>query len=192
MEEWRFQKERRRQVGHMYHICSMEILNSNLNDLPTIFELYRIATSYMKAKNQVYWPEFSEEFIISEIDEHRQWKLIIDGETACIWATTYSDELIWGTKNLDPSLYIHRIATNPEYRGRKLVGQIVKWADRQCIQQNLKYVRMDTVGLNNGLIAHYEKLGFEFIGASKLVDVSELPKHYSEGPVCLFQRVPNI
>ena len=29
----------------------MEILNSNLTDLPKIFGLYRVATEYMKSKN---------------------------------------------------------------------------------------------------------------------------------------------
>ncbi len=47
---------------------------------------------------------------------------------------------------------------------------------------------MDTVGVNKGLIGHYQKLGFEFIGTKKLENTNGLPDHYNKGPVCLFQR----
>ena len=45
----------------------MTIENSILTDIPKIFELYIIATAYMKSKNQVYWPEFPKELIIHNI-----------------------------------------------------------------------------------------------------------------------------
>ena len=99
-----------------------------------------------------------------------------------------SDELIWGKDNNEPSVYIHRIATNPIFRGRNLVGKLVNWADDYCIAHNLEYVRLDTVGLNEGLINHYVKLGFDFLGARQLEDTSALPEHYSKGVVCFFQR----
>lgn len=108
----------------------MKIVNSTANDIDKIFDLYRIATAYMKSKNQVSWPEFNREMVESEIQEQRQWKLIIDGEVACIWAIALSDEVIWGADNADPSVYLHRIATNPVFRGRGLASKVVDWADK--------------------------------------------------------------
>ena len=166
----------------------MQIQNSNLSDLPNIFELYRIATAYMKSKNQVYWPEFEEELIANEIREGRQWKIVLQDQIACIWATTLNDELIWGADDQVPSVYLHRIATNPDFRGQNLIQKIVDWADEYCIAQGLKYVRMDTVGLNKGLIKHYTKFGFEFLGTKKLEHTIGLPDHYNDGEVCFFQR----
>ena len=32
----------------------------------------------------------------AEIKNKSQWKLEIDGQVACVWATTLKDELIWG------------------------------------------------------------------------------------------------
>ncbi len=46
---------------------------------------------------------------------------------------------------------------------------------------------MDTVGPNKGLIGHYEKSGFEFIGAKALDNSNGFPYHYSAGKVCYFQ-----
>lgn len=166
----------------------MTIENSKQTDLPKIFDLYSLATNYMKSKKQVYWPKFSEAFIINEIEEKRQWKLLIDHKIACIWTTTLNDELIWGSKNNAPSLYIHRIATNPDFRGQNLVKKIMDWANEFGKNKNLEYIRMDTVGLNNGLIEHYEKMGFQFLGTKKLTNTNGLPEHYKNGEVCYFQK----
>ncbi len=113
---------------------------------------------------------------------------MIDGKIACIWATTLNDELIWGSKNNIPSLYIHRIATHPDFRGQNLVKNLVAWANEFGKNQNLVYLRLDTVGLNMGLIQHYKKMGFEFLGSKKLKNTEGLPSHYAKGPVCYFQK----
>jgi len=166
----------------------MKIENSNLTDLIKIFDLYKIATDYMKSKNQVHWPVFSKELIINEIEENRQWKLLINGQIACIWSTALNDELIWGNKSKEPSLYIHRIATNPEFRGQNLVKKLIDWANEFGKKKKIKYIRMDTVGFNKGLIGHYEKLGFDFLGTKEIENTDGLPEHYKYGEVCYFQK----
>ena len=110
----------------------MKIKNSKLEDLDTIFKLYEIATAYMKSKAEVAWPKFEKKMVIAEINNKSQWKLEIDEQVACIWATTLKDELIWGEEN-EPSLYIHRIASNPSFRGERLVGKILDWSKKYCI-----------------------------------------------------------
>lgn len=167
-----------------------EIRNSNINDLSTIFEIYQMASDLMKSKNQVAWPKFDEQVIIKEINELRQWKLLINNQIACIWATTLNDELIWGNEHDTTALYIHRIASHPNFRGQRMLKQIVRWADEHCLEKGLQYVRLDTVGFNKGLINVYTKNGFSFLGIKKLENTKDLAQHYSEGPVCLFQRTP--
>ena len=165
----------------------MKICNSQVQDISTIFELYKIATNFQNDKSMVAWPNFERKLVKQEIEENRQWKLIIDDQIACIWATTDSDPQIWESKNNDPSIYIHRISTNPNFRGRSLVKYIVKWAIDYARKKNKKYIRMDTVGENHGLISHYKKCGFDFIGLSKLKKTSNLPLHYKNATVSLFQ-----
>ena len=165
----------------------MKICNSQIKDISTIFELYKIATNFQNDKSMVAWPNFKRKLVKQEIEENRQWKLIIDDQIACIWATTDSDPQIWESKNNDPSIYIHRISTNPNFRGRSLVKYIVKWAMDYARKNNKKYIRMDTVGENHGLISHYKKCGFDFIGLSKLKKTSNLPLHYKNATVSLFQ-----
>ncbi|MDA9354029.1 GNAT family N-acetyltransferase [Flavobacteriaceae bacterium] len=165
----------------------MNIYNSQIEDIDRIFELYEIATNFQNKKSMVAWPKFKRELVQKEISENRQWKLIIDQQIACVWATTDSDPQIWGAKNEAPSIYIHRISTNPNFRGRNLVKEIVTWSKKYAQGRNKKYIRMDTVGENIGLITHYKKCGFDFIGLSKLQHTSELPLHYQNATVSLFQ-----
>ena len=166
----------------------MVITTSNLNDISEIFRLYDFATNFQKIKfpkNQ--WPLFNQNNIAIEIIQNRQFKLIIDGKIACIWAITYSDPQIWEEKENALSIYIHRIATNPEYRGNNFVKTIVEWAKDHALQHHKQFIRMDTCGRNEGLISYYKGCGFNFLGINKLQNTTQLPSHYHNAEVCFFE-----
>ena len=166
----------------------MRIVNSTLADIDFIFELYALATAYQKTKfpdNQ--WPKFERSLVENEISDNRQWKMVIDNKIACVWAITFSDPQIWEDKNSDPSIYIHRIATNPAFRGQQFVLEIVKWAKQYAAQKNKSFIRMDTCGNNVKLIEHYQNSGFNFLGIQRLKDTGDLPAHYQNAAVCLFE-----
>ncbi len=170
---------------------NFQIQNSNIDDIDEIFRLYKIATDFQKTRFTNHWPEFDRKLIETEISENRQWKTIADEKIACLWATTFDDPQIWEERNEDPSVYIHRIATNPDFRGQNLVEQIVKWAKVFAIENQKQFVRMDTVGDNPGLINHYTKCGFDFLGLLKLKNTEGLPAHYNNATVSLFQLKVN-
>lgn len=166
----------------------MKIENSTGNDLDEIFRLYREATKFQKIKfpeNQ--WPEFDRELIVKELEENRQFKIVIDNRIACVWAVTHSDAEIWEEKNSDAAIYIHRIATNKQFRGQNFVSTIVHWAKLFAMQNNKKFIRLDTCGNNLKLISHYRNAGFNFLGIKKLKNSKGLPSHYENADVCYFE-----
>ena len=166
----------------------MVVKNVRKEDIDEIFRLYNIASNYQKSKKTVVvWPDFDREMVSQEIAEHRQFKLLLDDEIACIWAITFSDAQIWEKRNEDPAIYIHRIATNPKFRGHNFVGAIVDWAKDYANVHTKQFIRLDTIGENTRLINHYCNCGFDFLGMFDLPNVDELPPHYKEGPVCLFE-----
>jgi RimJ/RimL family protein N-acetyltransferase len=165
----------------------MKIENSSMDDLEDIFKFYKIATEFQQTKNSTVWPTFSRELVVSEIETLCQWKIVIDDQIACVWAITFEDPLIWEERNEDPSIYIHRIATNPVFRGQNLVGEIIKWAIDFAKEHDKKFVRLDTVGENIGLINYYQKCGFEFLGLFELKNTLGLPAHYHNATVSLFE-----
>lgn len=165
----------------------MTIHNCTIEDIDDIFRLYEHARNFQKQKGAVLWPVFEKALIEKEIAESRQWKIQLDNQVACVWATTFNDPQIWEERNNDPSVYIHRIATNPDFRGQHFVAEIVNWAKRYAQQHEKKFIRMDTVGENKGLIDYYQKSGFDFLGLSTLTNTTELPAHYHNATVSLFE-----
>ncbi|CAM1370358.1 GNAT family N-acetyltransferase [Tenacibaculum xiamenense] len=165
----------------------MKIKNSTPNNIDEIFNLYEMATKFQKQKLAVHWSQFELELIEEEIAENRQWNISENDQIICIWATAFSDPQIWGERNSDPSIYIHRIATHVEFKGRNLVKKIVDWAIKYAKENKKEFIRMDTVGENQGLISYYQKCGFDFIGLRKIQDAKGLPQHYLNATVCLFE-----
>jgi len=165
----------------------MTISNSTIDDIDEIFRLYRIATAYQQTKEAVTWPEFDRKLVEREISENHQWKLHEQDTIACVWATTFNDPQIWEERDADPSVYIHRIATNPEFRGQNLVDRIVSWAKTFAAANNRRFIRMDTVGENQGLIKYYSSCGFNFLGLQQLINTQGLPAHYHNASVSLFE-----
>lgn len=166
----------------------MTITNSNLDDITEIFRLYQLARDFQKIQfPENLWPEFDRDFIATEVIENRQFKIVIDNKIACIWAITYNDADIWEEKENNDAIYIHRIATNPEFRGNNFVQMIADWSKDFARKENKKFVRMDTCGQNDRLINHYKNCGFEFLGMKKLKDSSGLQAHYHNADVCFFE-----
>ncbi|HEY2720874.1 MAG TPA: GNAT family N-acetyltransferase, partial [Chitinophagaceae bacterium] len=108
----------------------------------------------------------------------RQWKLITRGQIACVWAVTFNDKEIWEEKEKNDAIYLHRIAVNPSFRGSRFIDVIVGWAKAYALGLEKKYVRLDTLGQNTGLIKHYSSAGFTFLGMFQLKNVDSLPEHY--------------
>jgi GNAT superfamily N-acetyltransferase len=169
-------------------MSNIQIENSTVADIPEIFRLYKFASDYQQSKQTVVvWPQFERRLIETEVAENRQWKLIIHEQIACVWATTFTDEQIWEERNTDAAVYIHRIATNPDFRGNNFVSIIVEWAKQYAKINGKDFVRLDTLGNNTKLIEYYTKAGFKFLGMFDLKNTQGLPEHYHNVPACLFE-----
>jgi len=163
------------------------IVNTSLQDIGEVFEVYKIASDFKKKISGVQWPEFDRNMIETEIKENRHWKIMIDNSIACVWSITYEDYQVWDDRNAEPSIYIHRIATHPDFKGKKFVEQIVEWAKQFAKENNKLYVRMDTTAGNQRLTDYYIKCGFSHLGPKKMTDTEGLPAHYHNATMELFQ-----
>lgn len=165
-----------------------KIENCLQDDADEILSLYQSARDLQTDKGMVVWPIFEKSFIEKEINELRQWKLVIEGVIVCNWAITFSDKEIWQEEDKNDSIYIHRIATNPAFRGNRYIDKIVTWAKVYAKQKQKQCVRLDTLGNNTKLIEHYTSAGFQFLGMVELTDTANLPGHYQkESNCCLFE-----
>jgi hypothetical protein len=165
----------------------MEFLTSETEDIDEIFRLYALAIEFQKTKFDKAWLPFDRKFIEREIAEKRHWKILVDERIACIFSIAYEDPLIWKEKGRDPAIYIHRIVTNPDFRGQRFVPKITDWACGYAKSIGKKFVRMDTWGDNQKLIDYYTECGFEFLGVVTPTITAELPKHYEGITLSLFE-----
>ncbi|MEO6001468.1 MAG: GNAT family N-acetyltransferase [Chitinophagaceae bacterium] len=165
----------------------MIIVNSTINDINTIFELYEAGTTYQKSVSNKHWKGFERALVEKEIEENRQWKIIIDDQIACVFATAYNDPFIWLGKDKDPSIYIHRIVTNPLFRGNGFTKHIVEWAKQFAKENGEKFIRLDTGSGNDKLNNYYVSCGFKYLGIKEYPDTDNLPKHYIGGSSSLFE-----
>jgi len=165
----------------------MLITNSTPGDINAIFHLYDEAVKFQKTVFNKQWQGFERSLVETEIRESRQWKILVDGEIACIFAITFNDPLIWNDRDKDPAIYIHRIVTNPRFRGGAYVREIVRWAIEYAKSINKDYVRMDTWGDNHRLREYYVSCGFNYLGVTIMENTEGLPKHYEGLSLSLFE-----
>ncbi|HWY09876.1 MAG TPA: GNAT family N-acetyltransferase [Bacteroidia bacterium] len=166
----------------------MHITNSSIEDLKIIFELFDSAIAYQKRKGYELWPRFSRQLIEIEIKEKRHWKIMEGDIIVCIFSVMYNDPVIWGEKDKDPAIYLHRITTNPDFKGKCMMEMIKHWAVGHAKQNNKKYLRMDTWGNNEILRNYYINCGFNYIGQQRLEKVEGLPEHYGGSLLSLFEN----
>ena len=165
----------------------MDIKNCELSDIDDIVTLYKNAIAYQKTKKCAVWPMFSANDITLAINEKRQFKIIIENKTACIFTFTFQDKSIWGDKDQNDAVYIHKIATAANFKGKNLVNELIIFSKKYAKKHSKLFLRMDTVGENTGLIDYYTKCGFTFLGLNKLTSFTDLPKHYHNATVSLFE-----
>ena len=165
----------------------MQFTNSQPSDLPLIFSLFDSAIAYQKRKGHDVWPRFDEQMIMAEIKEKRHWKMVDEREIACILSVVYHDPVIWGERDQEPSVYLHRIAVNPAYKGKRMMELIRHWAIEHAREMGKQYLRMDTWGNNENIRNYYVSCGFPYIGQQQMFAAEGLPAHYAGIVLSLFE-----
>ena len=160
---------------------------AELADLPLILELYEKGSQYQQVVFGKGWQFIDTVRAETEIRENRLWKIVENGEIACIFSIVYSDPLLWRERNRDAAVYIHRIVTNPGFRGRGYVAGITDWAKRHAKVKGLRFVRLDTWHDNEKLVSLYLKHGFSYVDSIELSDSETIPRHYIGNKISLFQ-----
>lgn len=163
------------------------IVPTELKDLDLVFSLFDSAIGYQKSKGYDVWPQFSRQLIETEIMDCRSWKLVCENTIACVFSVLYNDPEIWKERDAEPSVYLHRIAVNPVFKGKGIMRQVKDWGLQHAREKKRKYLRMDTWGNNETLRSYYISCGFNYIGQQYLENKDGSPVHYGGPVLSLFQ-----
>ena len=166
----------------------MKIVNAVQSDLATVMHLYDEAVAFQKTVFDKAWLGFDRKLVAREIAEKRLWKIVeIENEIACIFTVTYSDPVLWGEDSHDSAMYIHRIVTNPAFRGRGHVRTITDLAIGHAREHSLRFVRMDTWSDNRKLVDYYREIGFKLLRSVVPKGSPTIPEHYWNTSLALFE-----
>ncbi|HQU92618.1 MAG TPA: GNAT family N-acetyltransferase [Pyrinomonadaceae bacterium] len=165
----------------------MRFETTDASDFDVIFDLYDKAIEFQKTVFDKQWLGFDADLVNREIGEGRLWKIVEDAGVGCIYSVAYEDPIIWGSESHVAAMYIHRIVTNPEFRGHGYVAKIVDWAREHAAGKGLRYIRMDTWADNLKLKDYYLGCGFEWKGTVSPEDSPTMPAHYRGIQLGLFE-----
>ena len=164
-----------------------QIENTEHEDLKFVYELFDQSIVYQEKKGYPVWKNYDKKTLINDVDNKRQYKIIIDELIAMAFSVCYSDNILWREKEKGDSIYLHRIVVNPKFKGQRLFGLILQWAITHAKSKGLKFIRMDTWADDHNIIDYYKEFGFHFIEDFNTPDIPELPVHNRNIPLALLE-----
>jgi ribosomal protein S18 acetylase RimI-like enzyme len=156
-------------------IENISISNTSLQDFEQIKWLFDEAIKLQNKNGYKVWDSIDEMALQKEITNNLQFKVVQNDIILCIFSIQYSDPFIWQDKDQNDAIYLHRIVTNPNFKGQRLFENVLNWAFQFAKQNKRKHLRMDTWAENHQLIDYYKSFGFHFIGNYKTTETEELP-----------------
>jgi ribosomal protein S18 acetylase RimI-like enzyme len=154
-----------------------KIINTEITDLPFIYELFEHSINYQEKKGYPVWRNYDRNAIVRDIENNNQYKIIADVTIAMVFSVAYTDKVIWRERDQGDSIYLHRIVINPEFKGQKLFGLVVEWSKTHIKNKGLRSIRMDTWAANPNIINYYKGFGFNVVENYTTPDTPDLPVH---------------
>ncbi|HSQ43782.1 MAG TPA: GNAT family N-acetyltransferase [Ginsengibacter sp.] len=164
-----------------------KIVNTTRNDLNTILWLFKQAMKLQGRNGYKVWEAIDQTGLERDIDKGLQYKIVQDNNITCVFSIQFNDPFIWGEKDRDHAIYLHRIVVNPNFKGLKQFQKVLDWACNFALQHHLQFVRMDTWADNSKIIEYYKSFGFEFIENYQTTNEMELPIQNRNLNVALLQ-----
>jgi GNAT superfamily N-acetyltransferase len=167
----------------------MKIDRSTLSSVIAFRNFWAAALAYQAAAQLPAWSPYPEEKINNEIATGLHFSAFMhDGILAGFFSVELSDATIWGSKEKGDAIYLHRMCVNPACRGNHLAASVLTWAYGYASDCGRKFVRMDTWGDNPRLVNYYVACGFRHIGNRQMSHATDLPSHYENANLALFEN----
>lgn len=139
---------------------SYTIENTTQQDLDKACQLFDDAIAYQARKGFPQYKTNDRARVSKMIDKKQHFKIIIDNEIACVFGIILAEEILWGAREIGNAVYLQKIITNQEFKGRNLLSHVIEFAADYARDLDRPYVRLDTWDNNPRLEAYYVKHGF--------------------------------
>jgi len=147
----------------------MLIRQATLEDIPLILDLVRRVIPAMRAAGNFQWDDSypNAQIFTADIAKDQLWLAELDGAIAAVAALTTDQEPEYaqvGWSLDDPAIVTHRLAVDPELRGKGLAAALMQQAETLARARNITILRVDTSADNQATQRLFPKLGYTYAG----------------------------
>ena len=142
-------------------------------DLPALMALVRRVVPLMRAVGNLQWDEGypGEQVFRDDMAAGNLWVAEIDGAIAAVAAITTDQSPEYADVGWDleePAVVVHRLAVDPEFRGRGLAEALMQQAEVVAAERGIRVLRIDTNTQNPATQRLFPKLGYTYAGEISL------------------------
>ena len=169
--------------------AEMKIHRSTISAEGQFRDFWNAALAYQQAAQLPVWPAYPEAKIREEIGAGLHFSgFLPDGVLVGYFSLALADALVWEGKEQGDAIYIHRMCVNPACKGNNLAEAVFTWAYGYAAGSGRRFLRMDTWVDNQRLVKYYVSCGFRHVGNRQLGVMPDLPAHYSNAKLALFEN----
>jgi len=151
----------------------MNLLRATPDDVPAIMAIIRRVVPLMRAAGNLQWDDLypNPEVFSRDIEKQQLWVVEIDHSIAGVAAITKDQEPEYARVGWDitePAIVVHRVAVDPEFRGRGIAEALMRQAETVATERGITVLRVDTNTQNVATQRLFPKLGYTLSGETEL------------------------
>ena len=137
----------------------MIIKKGQINDALLIM---KEAAQWLIEINQPLWKleDLVKEKITKGLSEENFIVGYINDEPAAAMILQWEDKLFWPNINKNQSGFIHKLSIKRKFAGQGLAKKLINYAETECKNKNINYLRLDCAADRPKLCNFYEQNGF--------------------------------
>jgi len=155
----------------------MNIYNSNIE---IASEIMTEAAKWLVKINQPLWnfEQLLPEYLIRDYSKENIYVGWEGSEAIAAMALLWHDPVFWPEYNLNESGFIHKLSVRREFANKGYSKEMIIFAEKECLNKNINYLRLDCAGERPRLCNFYKDLGFIQVDRKKIIgfDVARFEK----------------
>lgn len=159
----------------------MEFRKSTKQDINRIMDIIKQVQAYFKEQGIDQWQNNypNTEVISKDVDSENSYVLLKDNNIVATTVISFDGEETYNSIyegnwiSNDKYAVIHRVAVDNTYKGLGLSHEIIKYAEKLCLNKGVHSIKVDTHIENIPMKQSLKKSGFEYCGIIYLEDGSK-------------------
>jgi GNAT superfamily N-acetyltransferase len=134
-------------------------------DLPYVAGILADAAAWLHDRGVTQWPEygFPEGETLGRLKRGETYLAFLDGVPAGTISLDTNHEPFWKPEEARDSLFMHRLAVLRSHAGQGLGAYLLDFALSEARYREYRWLRLDCVGENHGLVMYYKTQGFTLV-----------------------------